>query len=121
MGWLRFDGSRLADERGTCYVTLGRPDLAEAALTDALRQKLPPRRRASVLTDLAVIGAQRRDPDEVVTRAEAVLENARQTGSWVIGRKLHGLQRHLVPLLKNDKIRDLNSQITALVGKPLAV
>lgn len=25
-GWLRFDGSRLAEERGTCYVELKRPD-----------------------------------------------------------------------------------------------
>lgn len=34
-GWLRFDCSRLAEERGTCYVALGRPDLAETALTAA--------------------------------------------------------------------------------------
>jgi transcriptional regulator with XRE-family HTH domain len=31
-GWLRFDGSRLPEERGTCYVALRRPDLAEQAL-----------------------------------------------------------------------------------------
>jgi transcriptional regulator with XRE-family HTH domain len=37
-GWLRFDGSRLAEERGTCYIALGKPELAERALNEALRQ-----------------------------------------------------------------------------------
>ncbi|MGH9962878.1 MAG: transcriptional regulator, partial [Pyrinomonadaceae bacterium] len=35
-GWLRFDGSRLAEERGAGYVQLRLPDLAENALGDAL-------------------------------------------------------------------------------------
>ena len=47
-GWLRFDGSRLAEERGTCYVALGRADKAETALTDALSGALTARRKASV-------------------------------------------------------------------------
>lgn len=58
-GWLRFDGSRLAEERGACYLQLGRPDLAEEALTAALAQPLSLRRRAAVLSDLAVLGAHR--------------------------------------------------------------
>ncbi|GAA0589327.1 helix-turn-helix transcriptional regulator [Kutzneria viridogrisea] len=115
-GWLRFDGSRLAEERGTCYTTLGRPDLAEAALTDALHQDLSPRRRASVLTDLAVIGAQRRDPDQVLAYAQAVLDQARRTGSGVIGSKLRGLRPHLAPLLADARIDHLSSEITALAG-----
>lgn len=44
-------------------MTLGHPELAEDALTDALGQGLSPRRRASALTDLAMIGVQRRDPE----------------------------------------------------------
>src|SRR6266508_4254679 len=63
-GWLRFDGSRLAEERGTCYVTLGRADLAESALTGALAGPLTTRRRAGVLTDLAMIGVHGRDTDQ---------------------------------------------------------
>jgi hypothetical protein len=65
-GWLRFDGSRLAEERGACYVQLRRPDLAENALHDASRQDLSARRRASVLTDLATIGVQRGDVDQLL-------------------------------------------------------
>jgi transcriptional regulator with XRE-family HTH domain len=113
-GWLRFDGSRLAEERGTCYVTLGRPDLAEAALIDALKQDLSPRRRASVLTDLAILGAQRGDPDRVLTFTRPVLTTARQTSSGVISRKLHALQPYLTPLLGDHRMQRLHTDITAL-------
>ncbi|WP_158894293.1 helix-turn-helix domain-containing protein [Amycolatopsis anabasis] len=116
-GWLRFDGSRLAEERGTCYITLGRPDLAETALNDALRNELTPRRRASVLTDLAKIGIHRRDPDHVLTHASAALETARHTGSGVIGHKLLDLRGHLAPLLGNKQVQQLDTEISALAGQ----
>lgn len=45
-GWLRFDGTRLAEERGARYVQLGRLDLAEETLKQALAQTaLPPASR----------------------------------------------------------------------------
>ncbi|MFY9806727.1 MAG: hypothetical protein WAK86_05610, partial [Pseudonocardiaceae bacterium] len=75
-GWLRFDGSRLPEERGTCYVALQRPDLAEEALSDALSLNLSTRRHGSVVTDLAMLGAQRRDVDQLVTYANAALDTA---------------------------------------------
>ncbi|MFC3898646.1 helix-turn-helix transcriptional regulator [Lentzea rhizosphaerae] len=119
-GWLRFDGTRLAEERGTCYAALGRHDLAEAALSDALKQKLTTRRRAGVLTDLASIGAQRHDPDRVVAHASTVLAEAHATGSEVVRRKLTGLQRHLGPLLGDKRVQLLNREITALTALPAA-
>ncbi|HEU5475178.1 MAG TPA: helix-turn-helix domain-containing protein [Actinophytocola sp.] len=115
-GWLRFDGSRLAEERGTCYIALGRPDLAEAALTEALSGPLTARRKASVLTDLAMIGIHQRDPDQVVTHANAALATARHTRSGVIARKLCGLQSHLGPLLTDKQVQRLNADITILAG-----
>jgi transcriptional regulator with XRE-family HTH domain len=119
-GWLRFDGSRLAEERGTCYVTLGRHDLAEAALVDALQGTLTARRKAGVLTDLAMIGVHRRDPDQVVTYADTVLTTARQTRSGVIAQKLRVLQPHLAPLLNDQQIQRLDAEITELVGNRAA-
>ena len=113
-GWLRFDGSRLAEERGACYVELERPDLAESALTDVLTGKLSTRRRGVVLTDLAVLGAQRRDPAQVTAHGAAALDVATQTGSGVIARKLAALQAHLGPLLADRGVRDLDEKITAL-------
>lgn len=115
-GWLRFDGSRLAEERGTCYVALGRPDLAEPVLTEALTHSMTARRRAGVLTDLAMIGVQCRDPDRVVAYADAALDVARQTGSGVISRKLKALQPQLVPLFGHKQVQQLHTQITAVAG-----
>ena len=113
-GWLRFDGSRLAEERGACYVQLQRPDLAERTLGDALRQDLSARRRASVLTDLAMVGLQRGDVDQLTSHAEAVLEIAARTRSGFVGRRLQELQGHLIPLLGNGKVRQLDRQIMAV-------
>jgi hypothetical protein len=113
-GWLRCDGSRLAEERGACYVQLRRPDLAENALHDASRQDLSARRRASVLTDLATIGVQRGDVDQLITYAEPALEIAARTGSGFISRKLQELQSHLTPLLENSRVRQLDQQIIAI-------
>ena len=113
-GWLRFDGSRLAEERGSCYVSLGRPNLAETALTDALSQKLSPRRRGSVLTDLALLGVQRRDPDQVLTHGTAALELAAHTGSGYVGSKLHALKYQLAPLAGDRRVRVLSDRIAAL-------
>jgi hypothetical protein len=105
-GWQR--------KRGTCYAQLGRLDLAETALNDALNQTLSARRRGSVLTDLAMIGVHRRDYEQLVMYASAALDMARQTGSGVIGRKLHGLQDRLTPFLDNTRVREIHQQITSL-------
>ena len=113
-GWLRFDGSRLAEERGACYVALRRFDLAENALGDALRQNLSHRRRGSVVSDLAVIGAHRGDVDQIVAYADVALKMAEQSGSGFITRKLQGLQGHLAPLIGNNRIRQLDERIMAL-------
>jgi transcriptional regulator with XRE-family HTH domain len=118
-GWLRFDGSRLAEERGTCYIQLRRPDLAEAALTDALSLNLSVRRRGSVLTDLATLGAQRSDADQIVTYADPAVRMAQHTGSGVIVRKLKDLQASLVPFLNDSRISDLNARISSLSARSL--
>lgn len=115
-GWLRFDGSRLSEQRGTCYTMLGRLDLAESALNDALRQTPSLRRRASVLTDLAVIGAESRDLDQVVVYADAALAHAHESGSGMIRRKLLGLQRHLRPLLTDERAKRVDADIRALTS-----
>lgn len=115
-GWLRFDGSRLAEERGACYIQLRRPDLAENVLGDALRGNLSARRRASVLTDLAMIGLQRGDVDQLVGHTQAVLDIAIRTGSGFISRKLQELRGHLAPLYGNGQIRELDQQIAVVSG-----
>ncbi|MGC0332331.1 transcriptional regulator with XRE-family HTH domain [Streptomyces sp. SAI-170] len=113
-GWLRFDGSRLAEERGACYLRLGRPDLAEEALVAALAQPLSLRRRAAVLSDLAALGAYRRDADQVMHYAEQALGLADRSHSGFIGRKLDGLRGSLAPLMADDRVSGLDHRIAAL-------
>ncbi|MFJ2957300.1 helix-turn-helix transcriptional regulator [Streptomyces sp. NPDC087270] len=113
-GWLRFDGSRLDEERGSCYVTLGRLDLAETALNDALSRKLTMRRRGSVLTDLAEIGARRRDVDCLLSYGTAAVELAERTSSGYIGRKLEGLRGHLAPFLTDKRVFGFDERISSL-------
>jgi transcriptional regulator with XRE-family HTH domain len=110
-GWLRFEGARLAEERGACLVGLRQPSLAEAALTEALGQGLSLRRRGIVLSDLAMVGVLRRDPDQLTAYATAALDIARETGSGVVARKLRGLLTHLGPFLTNRNVRQLNEQL----------
>ncbi|MEV6142646.1 tetratricopeptide repeat protein [Streptomyces sp. NPDC051992] len=113
-GWLRFDGSRLPEERGACYLQLGRPDLAEDALTAALAQPLSLRRRAAVLSDLAALGVHRRDPGQVVHYAEAAISLAGRSNSGFIGKRLDGLRGRLAPLMSDERVSDPDHRIAAL-------
>jgi hypothetical protein len=114
-GWLRFDGSRLAEERGGCYLALGRADLAETSLTEALSKTISLRRQGSILADLAMLGVHRSDLDQVLQHAGQAIDLAEQTQSaGYVGRKLQTLQPHLTPFLKDTRVNDLNSRITLL-------
>ncbi|ASO21018.1 tetratricopeptide (TPR) repeat protein [Actinoalloteichus hoggarensis] len=115
-GWLRFEGSRLDEERASCLVTLRRPDLAEPALDKALGQAASARRRGSVLVDLAAVGAQRGDVDQLIMSGAAAVDSARQTASaGYLGRRLRDLREHLVPFLGDRHVRYLDSRITDVV------
>lgn len=113
-GWLRFDGSRLDEELGACYVQLGRPDKAEPLLLSVLDRPLSTRRRASVLIDLAAVGALRREPLQLVTYGNAALDIARRTHSGYLGRRLELLRRHIEPVQHDQHVHHLSQQITAL-------
>ncbi len=113
-GWLRFEGSRLPEQRGTCMVALGRLDDAESALTDALSQASTTRRRAGVLTDLALLSARRGDHHSVVARLDEAISAARATESAYITRKLHTARAELKPLLRDPHIRRADGEIGQL-------
>ncbi|WP_435856716.1 tetratricopeptide repeat protein [Streptomyces parvus] len=121
-GWLRFDGTRLAEERGARYVQLGRLDLAENTLRNALGQEALAfgqsyRRRGAVLTDLAAIGAKRRDPEQVVAYAREALELARSSRSGYVARRLRTLCDEFGPLSRDHRVAELGAEI-AMLGTP---
>jgi tetratricopeptide (TPR) repeat protein len=118
-GWLRFDGSRLAEERGACLLRLGRADVAETILTDALTGDLSMRRRGTVLTDLAEIGARHRDPDQLVHYGLQAVALAHRTSSSIVRRRLEHLRPHLAPMRATPAVRDLDDQIARLASSDI--
>ncbi|MFF2325623.1 MULTISPECIES: helix-turn-helix transcriptional regulator [unclassified Streptomyces] len=118
-GWLRFDGARLAEERGSRYVQLGRLDLAENALKNALEQTdlasgQSYRRRGAVLTDLAAIGAKRRDAEQVVAYGREATGLARASASGYVARRLRALCDEFGPLSRDHRVAELEAEIAAL-------
>ncbi|MFD7096991.1 helix-turn-helix transcriptional regulator [Streptomyces xanthophaeus] len=118
-GWLRFDGTRLAEERGARYVQLGRLDLAEDALRRALNQTSLAaghsyRRRGAVLADLAIVGAKRRDPEQVVAYAREALALAHASSSGYVARRLRNLCDEFGPLRRDHRVAELGAEIATL-------
>ncbi|MFF5113222.1 helix-turn-helix domain-containing protein [Streptosporangium sp. NPDC000509] len=114
-GWLRFDGSRLAEERGTCYLELGRADLAEGPLFEALGQAVSLRQQGSVLTDLAMLGIQRGDLDQALHYGGAAITLAEQTQSaGYVGRKLQILNTQLAPFMADNRVAQFTDHISRL-------
>ncbi|MEU9776627.1 helix-turn-helix transcriptional regulator [Streptomyces sp. NPDC047968] len=118
-GWLRFDGSRLSEERGARYVQLGRLDLAEETLKGALQQTelasgQSYRRRGSVLTDLAAIGAKRRDPEQLVSYGREAVQLAQASASGYVARRLQALRSEFGPLAGDPRVAELGAEIATL-------
>jgi transcriptional regulator with XRE-family HTH domain len=115
-GWLRFDGGRLAEERGTCYLALGQIGLAERTLLAANDDTMSLRRRGGLLTDLASLAARRQDLDRVIEyagEAVGIAEQTRSTG--YLGRKMQDFQSKLTPdLLGEAPVARLAERITGL-------
>lgn len=110
-GWLRFDDSRLAEQRSACYIELKRFDLAEEALIGASNMDLTPRRKAGVLSDLAAIGLHRQDIDQFLQFANQVISLAEHTGSGYIWTKLEQLRQHIHTAPKDDRLNELENRI----------
>ena len=115
-GWLRFDGTRLGEERGTCYLTLGQADLAAGELDNALASTVSLRRRGSIHADLAMTGVQNRDTTQILDHATDAIGIAEQTHSvGYLGRKLATLQERIHPLLADRRMTELNDRIDRLL------
>ncbi|MEV3856097.1 helix-turn-helix transcriptional regulator [Streptomyces sp. NPDC050095] len=121
-GWLRYDSSRLAEERGARFAELGRLDLAEQSLEDALRQTglikgTSYRRRGAVLVDLTTVGLKRHDLDQALAYGREAVDLARRSGSGYVARKLATLRTELRPVLTDARAAELDADITALTAR----
>ena len=107
-------GSRLADDRASCYVQQRRPDLAEPILLGLLNQHQSGRRRGIALVDLATVSAQRPDVLRLVTYGAAAVDHTRHTNSGVVLRKLQNLRPTLADLRSDPHVRNLDDEIAQL-------
>jgi transcriptional regulator with XRE-family HTH domain len=113
--WLRFDGARLPEERGACYVRLGQPDLAEPALRLALAQLSgPTRRRGLVLTDLARSALLSGDVERACAAGREAADIACAGHSGVLAKGLRGLHTQLAPYRHVRTVAELTRQIETL-------
>ncbi|MDT0423815.1 MULTISPECIES: helix-turn-helix transcriptional regulator [Streptomyces] len=118
-GWLRFDVSRLAEERGARYVSFERLDLAESVLREALDQHALAtgpsyRRRGAVLTDLASIGVKRRDPEQVLAYGGEAARLAQASSSGYVARRLRDLRTRLTEFGPDRRVLELGDRIDSL-------
>lgn len=115
--WLRFDGARIPEERGACFVKLGKADLAEPALQEALgSHPSPTRRRGMVLSDLALVSVMSGDIERACTLGNEVIQIVQLLSSGVLKSGLTVLQTQLIPFRKNPAVKDFNTQIQLLAG-----
>ncbi|WP_280274878.1 hypothetical protein [Nocardia wallacei] len=118
IGWLRFNGTRIDEERASCLVQLARPEQAEDILAPLSDRPLSTRRRASVLVDLAAAGALRNDPVQVVWYGGTAVDIARRTKSGYVGRRLGQLRQRLTGFQGDRHIVHLEQQIKTLATSP---
>jgi hypothetical protein len=89
--------------------------LASEALIKALETAISPRRRGSILTDLATLGMQARDLDQVLDYGGQAVELAERTrSSGYIGRKLQGLRAQLALVSCDSRAAQLGERIAQL-------
>lgn len=72
------------------------------------------RRRGAVLTDLASIGAKRRDVEQVVAYGREAIELARFSGSGYVARRLQALCDEFGPLSRDHRVAELRAEIAVL-------
>ena len=114
VAWLRFNGSRLAELNGACFVKLGEPDLAWPILQKALNQQKTLRRRGTVLTDLAQVSLQKSEINQACDYANQVILIANQNNSGMLRKGLKDLQANLAPFSKVRVVKNLKQQIAQL-------
>lgn len=113
--WLRFDGERILEERGACFVKLKQPDLAEPVLQEALlHHPLPTRRRGMVLSDLALAAVMHGDVERACILGNEVIQIAQLGASGVLKKGLSVLQMQLSPFAMNSDVKDFNAQAQLL-------
>jgi len=113
--WSRFEGSRLPALRGGCFVRLEMPDTAFPALQEALQQvPSPVRRRAMILTDLALASVQQKEIEQACNYAGEAVAIASQSTSIMLIEGLRKVRGQLEPFADASSVRKLDRRLALL-------
>jgi tetratricopeptide (TPR) repeat protein len=113
--WVRFDASRLPALQGACYVRLEQPGLAEPILQQALQQSAKTsRRRAMILSDLALSALQQADVEKACTYAEEVVTLTACSASGFLRNSVLKIQQHLASFADVEAVRRLEQRVASL-------
>ncbi len=114
-GWLRFDGERLPEQRGTCFVRLKQPNFALPALYEALSQHPDPtRRRGMVLSEMAQASLQQQNVEQACAYAHEVIGITARGSSGMLKKGLFTLRARLEPLAYTEAVRQLDQHLSTL-------
>jgi len=113
--WVRFDNSRLPALQGACYVRLEQPGLAEPILQQALQQSAKTsRRRAMILSDLALSALQQGDVEKTCTYAEEAVTLTARSASGFLRNSVLKIQQQLTPFADVEAVRTLEQRVASL-------
>jgi len=110
-----FDQARLAGYEGICHVRLGRPERAQAKLTEALEGLCPTdvKHRAIVITDLASANVQQREVDEACRLAGQALAIVTEKQFAKGRQRICDFRTRLEPWKGTRAVKDLDEQLLA--------
>ncbi len=113
--WIRFDGSRLPALQGACYVRLKQSDLAEQSLQQALQESAKTnRRRAMILSDLALVSIQQKDIEQACKYTEEAVTLTSDSGSGFLRNTVFKIQQQLEPFADIEAVNVLRKQMSVL-------
>ncbi len=112
-GWLRFDSSRLLEQRGACFVKLKQPNLAKPILRQALQQDITYRRRGMILTDLALASLQEGNIDQSCSYAQQAVDIAAH-GSGMLRKSVFTVRQQLEPYIEMSAVTELDQRLHML-------
>jgi len=110
--WMRFDISRIPALQGACYVRLEQPDQAEPILQAALQQSAKTsRRRAMILSDLALSALQQTDIEKACKYADEVISLTIGSSSGFLRNHVEKIEQQLFPFADVAAVRKLEERI----------
>nr|BBH91730.1 hypothetical protein KTC_64810 [Thermosporothrix sp. COM3] len=104
--WLRFQGDRVPEEKGACFVLLKQPARALPLLEQALTQTTSTvRRRGLVLRDLALASLQQQHVEHACLYAEQLLGLVQEGHSGLLLKALHIIRAALKPYQQQASVK----------------